>query len=195
MVSLIASLTGLVLLVAAANLGNLVMSRATGRVRELGVRMALGAGRGRIVRQLVVESVPLALLGAIGSLALLRRCDGHSSLAGFPPTWISVSIGGRSAWPSRWRASALMVVGLLPAWKVAQQHLIDAIKDGGQQVSQTLDRAMLRRVMIGAQVAGSCVLLIVAGMMVRSVQRVVRTHPGSTTSARRCCRCRLTATA
>ena len=68
---------------------------------------------------------------------------------------------------------SLVVVGLLPAWKIAQQHLIDAIKDGGQNVSRTLDRSRMRRVMVAAQVAGSCLLLIVAGMMIRSVQRAV----------------------
>src|SRR5204862_7044720 len=66
--SLVAALTSLVLTVAAANLGNLVLSRATGRVRELGVRMALGARRSRIVRQLVVESIPIVALGTAGSL-------------------------------------------------------------------------------------------------------------------------------
>jgi predicted permease len=71
-----------------------------------------------------------------------------------------------------------VVIGLLPAWKVAQHHLIEAIKDGGQNVSRSLDRALLRRVMVAAQVAGSCVLLIVAGMMVRSVQRVLSSDLG-----------------
>ena len=88
--SLLGALTTLVLVVAAANLGNLVMSRATGRVRELGVRMALGARRARIVRQLVIESVPLALMGALGSLGFaLGGGDGDrgarrlSSVPGF----------------------------------------------------------------------------------------------------------------
>ena len=70
------------------------------------------------------------------------------------------------------------MVGVLPAWKVAQQHLIDAIKDGGQHVSRMLDRALMRRVMVAAQVAGSCLLLVVAGMMVRSVQRAMQSSLG-----------------
>jgi predicted permease len=172
--SLIASLTALVLVVAAANLGNLVMSRATGRVRELGVRMALGARRTRIIRQLVIESVPLIALGVVGSLAfaaiaaqLISTQTSLPEYIDFSPDWGTVvaAIGLGSL--------ALIVTGLIPACKVAQQHLIDAIKDGGHQVSQSLDRALMRRVLVAAQVAGSCVLLVVAGMMVRSVQRVV----------------------
>ncbi len=73
---------------------------------------------------------------------------------------------------------SLVVVGLLPAWKIAQQHLIDAIKDGGQNVSRTLDRTLMRRVMVASQVAGSCLLLIVAGMMIRSVQRAIESSAG-----------------
>ena len=178
-ISLIGSLTGLVLIVAAANLGNLVMSRATGRVRELGVRMALGARRSRIVRQLVIESVPLVAMGVAGSLAFASAAATLiAAFAELPPyfdfsiEWrtvaIAVALGGLS----------LLVVGVLPAWKVAQQHLIDAIKDGGQHVSRMLDRALMRRVMVAAQVAGSCLLLIVAGMMVRSVQRAMQSSLG-----------------
>ncbi len=75
-------------------------------------------------------------------------------------------------------ALSLAVVGLLPAWKVAQQHLIDAIKDGGQNVSRALDRTLMRRVMVVAQVAGSCLLLVIAGMTIRSVQRALETSAG-----------------
>lgn len=178
-VSLIGSLTGLVLIVAAANLGNLVMSRATGRVRELGVRMALGARRERIVRQLVIEAVPLVALGVAGSLGFAwSAATVIAAIADLPPyfdfsiEWraiaIAVALGGLS----------LLVVGLLPAWKVAQHHLIDAIKDGGQHVSRALDRTLMRRVMVVAQVAGSCMILIVAGMMVRSVQRAMQSSLG-----------------
>src|SRR5262245_58204746 len=85
-ISLIGALTTLVLVVAAANLGNLVMSRATGRVRELGVRMALGARRTRIVRQLVMESVPLVAMGALGSLGFTQSAaTAIAAVAGLPP--------------------------------------------------------------------------------------------------------------
>ena len=178
-ISLIGALTGLVLVVAAANLGNLVMSRATGRVRELGVRMALGARRERIVRQLVIESVPLVLLGIAGSLGFAWMATRVIATFGeFPPyfdytiDWrtqaIAIGLGGVS----------LLVVGVMPAWKVAQQHLMDAVKDGGQHVSRALDRTLLRRVMVAAQVAGSCVILIVASMMVRSVQHAMQSSLG-----------------
>ena len=178
-ISLIGSLTCLVLIVAAANLGNLVMSRATGRVRELGVRMALGARRSRIVRQLVIEAVPLVAMGVAGSLLFASAAATLiAAFAELPPyfdfsiEWrtvaIAVALGGVS----------LLVVGVLPAWKVAQQHLIVAIKDGGQHVSRMLDRALMRRVMVASQVAGSCLLLVVAGMMVRSVQRAMQSSLG-----------------
>ena len=178
-VALLSLLTGLVLVVAAANLGNLVMSRATGRVRELGVRMALGARRSRIVRQLVIESVPLAVLGVLGSLAFARMTVALIAAAGSLPPYLDFSIEWKTvAVAIGLGALSLAVVGLLPAWKVAQQHLIDAIKDGGQNVSRALDRTLMRRVMVVAQVAGSCLLLIIAGMTIRSVQRALETSAG-----------------
>jgi predicted permease len=178
-ISLLGALTSLVLVVAAANLGNLVMSRATGRVRELGVRMALGARRTRIVRQLVIESVPLVAMGALGSLGFAwAAAQTIAALGGFPPymdfsiRWATMMVAVGLA------ILSLVVVGLLPAWKIAQQHLIDTVKDGGQNVSRTLDRALMRRVMVVSQVAGSCLLLIVAGMMIRSVQRAIASSAG-----------------
>ena len=177
--SLLGALTGLVLVVAAANLGNLVMSRATGRVRELGVRMALGARRERIVRQLVIEAVPIVALGAAGSLAFCWAAGTSIAALGSMPPHFDFSINWRSmAVAVGLGAVSLFVVGVVPAWKVAQHHLIDAIKDGGQHVSRMLDRTLMRRVMLAAQVAGSCLLLIVAGMMVRSVQRAMQSSLG-----------------
>ena len=178
-ISLVGALTGLVLIVAAANLGNMVLSRATGRVRELGVRMALGARRSRIARQLVIEAVPLVALGAAGSLGFTwAAANLIVAIGNLPPSFdfsiewrmiaVAVALAGLS----------LLVVGVLPAWRVTRQHLIDAIKDGGQHVSRTLDRALTRRVLVAAQVAGSCLLLIVAGMMIRSVQRAMESSLG-----------------
>jgi predicted permease len=136
--------------------------------------MALGARRTRIIRQLMIESIPLVAIGVAGSVAFAAAAaQVIATQASLPryielgPDWrttvMAIGLGG----------IALVVTGLIPAWKVAQQHLIEAIKDGGQHVSQSLDRALLRRVMVAVQIAGSCVLLVVAGMMVRSVQRVV----------------------
>ena len=173
-VGLLSLLTGLVLVVAAANLGNLVMSRTAGRVRELGVRMALGARRTRIVRQLVIESIPLAVLGTLGSLGFAGGTVAVISSAGELPPYLDLSLDWRTVVvATAFGALSLAVVGLLPAWKVAQQHLIDAIKDGGQNVSRALDRTRLRRLMVTAQVAGSCLLLVIAGMTIRSVQRAL----------------------
>jgi putative ABC transport system permease protein len=171
--SFLSLITTLVLAVASANLGNLVLSRATGRTRELGVRIALGARRSRIVRQLLVETLPLAVLGAAGSLLFASMATAVIVDLGLP-TYLNLAIDWRSiAISALFAAIALGIVGVLPAWKIAQQELVAAIKDGGQQVSLRLDRTRLRRVMVVAQVAGSCLLLAIAGMLTRSLQRVL----------------------
>ena len=145
--SLLGLLTTLVLVVAAANVGNLVLSRATGRSRELGVRVALGAKRSRIVRQLVIETLPLAMLGAAGGFAVRQlggrrrspRVGGMPDNVSFAPDWRTIGV---SLFLS---VIALLVIGAMPAWKVARQELMAAIKDGGQQMSVSLDKARLRR--------------------------------------------------
>ena len=143
--STIGLLTTMVLMVAAANLGNLMMSRATSRARELGVRVALGAGRSRIVRQLAIETLPLGLGGAAGGLLLAMWATRTIAALGqappyfdFSPDRISIVLAFVLA------AVAMALVAALPAWKVANQDLTDAVKDGGQQVSMRLDRARVR---------------------------------------------------
>ena len=177
--SVIGLLSSMVLVVAAANLGNLVLARATGRARELGVRVALGARRSRILRQLAVETLPLGLAGTAGGLLFaawtantLAALGGGPAYLDFTPDWRALGVGLALT------ALALAVVGALPAWKVAQQDLAAAIKDGGQQVSMRLDRARVSRLMLTAQVGGSCVILIVSAMMARSLQRMLSSDLG-----------------
>ena len=177
--SLLGVLTTLVLVVAATNVGNLVLSRATGRSRELGVRVALGAKRSRIVRQLMVETLPLAILGAGGGILLARWASHTIAIVGGMPESVSFAPDrGTIAVSLAMSVVTLLVIGALPAWKVASQELIAAIKDGGHQVSINLDKARLRRFLMGAQVCGSCLILVIAAMMTRTLQRVLSSDLG-----------------
>jgi putative ABC transport system permease protein len=177
--SIIGLLTTLALAVAAANVGNLVLSRATGRSRELGVRVALGATRFRIVRQLVVEAVPLTILGALGGILLAGWAADAIAATGNIAETISFAPDWRAALVSVLLAAvALMVIGAVPAWKVSRQGLLSSIRDGGHQMSMNLDKAYLRRLLMTAQVCGSCVILVVSAMMARTLQRVLSNDLG-----------------
>jgi predicted permease len=172
-------LSTMVLVVVAANLGNLVMSRATSRARELGVRVALGAGRSRIVRQLAIETLPLGLSGTAAGLLLSVWATNTVAAVGGLPAYLDFTPDLPAIGLSLiLMALALAVVGALPAWKISKHDLTDAIKDGGQQISMRLDRARVRSLMLSAQVGGSCLVLIVSAMMVRSLQHAVTADLG-----------------
>jgi predicted permease len=172
--SLIGSLTFVVLLVTCANIGNLVLSHAIGRLRELGVRAALGASRWRLLRQQLVQSLLLAALGAVAGLVLanwaLRVFAAQTSL----PRYLNLAPDGRTFVAAA--AIALLstlVFGIIPAWMVSRRDLIGVMKEGGYSASRGLARARFRLVLIGAQVMGCCVLLIVAGLMVRGLRHLL----------------------
>jgi predicted permease len=141
--------------------------------------VALGAGRFRIIRQLVIESAPLALLGAAGGLTLAawatRTIAAVADVAdniSYAADWNTIAVATALS------IIALFVIGAVPAWKVSRQELMAAIKDGGQQVSITLDKARLRRFLMTAQVCGSCLVLVLAAMMTRTLQRVLSNDLG-----------------
>lgn len=173
------ALTGLVLLIACANLSNLVLSRAMGRVRELSVRLALGASRGRLLRQLAAESLVLSAVGAAGGLlvsywaaALLGNIAAGRAYTDFGMDWKTFAAAFMAA------AFTALFMGFAPAWKVARQDLSSAMKDGGAQTSGGLERTRLRQFLLTAQVAGSCLLLVVAATAAQGLRHILRSNPG-----------------
>ena len=167
----------IVLLIASANVTNLLLARAVGRRRELAVRLALGVGRGRLVRQLLVESGSLALLGGFLGLALVWL-GGSVLRATFLadvelPGWLDARLA---------MAIAAMVVltglvtGLPPALMFSRPEVTTALKSGAGDSGH--QRSRLRGGLLVTQAALSMVLLIGAGLFVRSLSRVVSLEPG-----------------
>ena len=161
---LVGTLSLLILGVACGNLGSLLMARGAAREREISIRVAVGAGSGRLVRQLFTESLLLAALGATAGLAVgygvlrsLIVLTGSPAWLDAAPDWrvIVFAIGAGFA--------SAMLFGLMPAL------------DAGRRRDRP---GVARHTLIGAQVAASCVLLIVAGLLGRALDHVTSTHPG-----------------
>jgi putative ABC transport system permease protein len=177
--SLAGGLMLLVLAVAAANLGNLVLARVSGRVRELGIRVALGARRSRITRQLLTETVPLGILGSATAMIVSWWATQFIATVAGLTEYLRFAPDGRTVLAAVvLLLIALVSVAALPAWKIGQQDLTLAVRDGGQQVSMRLDRTWLRRLLLGAQVTFSCVIIAIAAMTANTVRRVVTANLG-----------------
>jgi putative ABC transport system permease protein len=171
---------GFVLLIACANVGNLFLARAADREREMAVRVALGAGRGRIVRQLLAESLLVAALGGAAGLVLaLWGVDLVMALEpGHLPTWNVVRVDGTVLWFTSGLALATAVLaGLLPAFATAAHDLHGALKEGGKTTAGAR-RRRLRHTLVVAEVALAIVLLVGAGLLVRSLREVQSQDPG-----------------
>jgi len=170
-----------VLLIACANVGNLLLARSAARHKEIAIRAALGAGRDRLVRQFLTESLLLSLAGgALGVLAalwgttlieastarllpMLGRIEIDTTVLGFTAA-MSVLTG--------------VVFGIIPAWRASRPNLNETLSDGGRQSGAASTRSPLRSALVVTEVALALVLLICAGLLSKSVIRLRDVDPG-----------------
>src|SRR5580698_3273301 len=170
---------GFLLLIACANVANLLLARSMGRSREFAVRAALGAGHWRVIRQLLTESVLLAGLG--GMLGLLFAFCGVkavlNTLPGTIPRIEGISLDGRVLlFTLALSLFAAIVFGLAPALKGSRVDVMEILKETGRGSSGARHR--LQRIFVATEVALALVLLIGAGLMLRSLSALWRVNPG-----------------
>lgn len=178
---LMMAVAGVVLLIACANITNLLLARSVARRREIAIRLALGVGRGRLMRQLLIESGLLALMGCAAACAVVPAASGL--LQNFTPVSdrpVSLAVRTDASaflFALGVAAVATMLFGLLPALRASRPDVVEALKDdaaggGGSR------RSWLRNSLVVAQVSLSLVLLIAAGLLLKSLNRARAADPG-----------------
>ena len=172
---------GFVLLIACVNLANLLLSRSAARRREMGVRSSLGAGRARLIRQLLTESVLLAGLGAAAGLAIAWA--GTRLLANLSPAILprasEIGLDGRAlGFTAAIAVLTGILFGLAPAIHMAKTDLMAALRDGGRGNAIGFRRNRLRSVLVVGEVALALVLLSGAGLLMRSFYHLQSMDPG-----------------
>jgi len=174
---------GLVLLIACANVANLLLVRAEGRQQELAIRAALGAGWGRIAREMLLESLTLGIMGGVLGLGLayaairILVAKGPATLPRLTEIGIDPLVLAFTLVVS---LVAGMLFGLIPVVKYAGPHLATALRAGGRTLSQSRERHRARNTLVVVQVALALVLLIGSGLMIRTFQALRNVQPGFT---------------
>jgi predicted permease len=173
---------GLVLLIACANVANLLLARAASRRKEIGVRLALGASRRRLVRQLLTESVMLAGLGgALGILFALWIKDGLLAVSDWGPKALEPRLDLRVlGFTLALSMLTGIVFGIVPAWRATKVDLAPSLKDSARG-SSAASRSLLSRGLVVTQVALSLLLLVGAGLFLRTLLNLQRVEPGFNT--------------
>ncbi len=184
LIALVLAIINLVLLMACLNLANLLLARATTRRKEIAVRLALGAGRWRIVRQLLTESVMLAALASVVGVWLAAWLL-DALMASLPalPEGIRLAVEPQMDWRVLLYTLAFsglvgVLFGLAPALQAARPDVIAALKDGAESFAGGRRQARLRNALVVAQVTLSALLLTGAGLVLRSVQNIQPTRLG-----------------
>jgi putative ABC transport system permease protein len=173
---------GLVLLIACVNLANLLLAQAAGREKEIGVRAAMGASRGRVIRQLLTESMVLAFLSALAGLAIAY--GGRTVLWSFRPPFIAntdLDLGFDSRVLLFTLSVALLtavLIGVAPALKAASPNLTEVLKIGGRGNTVGFATNPFRSLLVVTEIALALVALVGAGLFVRSMQIAQRIDPG-----------------
>jgi predicted permease len=172
---------GIVLLIACANAANLLLVRTEGRAQELAIRAALGAGRGRLAREMLVESVLLAGIGGVLGLGLAAGALKLvvSTMPARLPRLELIAIDGTSlAFTLVLSVAAGLVFGAIPVLKRNRAGVAEALRAGGRTASAGRDRNLTRNALTVVQVALALVLLIASGLMIRTFESMRRVQPG-----------------
>ena len=172
---------GFVLLIACTNVANLLLARASVRRREISIRVALGAGRGRLIQQFLTEGLLLSLIGGTLGIAL---------------AWWTMSVLGKLAFPFLPRSQEIridgrvllftlavsvltsVIFGLIPSLHAGKTDVQETLKEGGNTITASMGGGWLRPTLVVVEIAAAVVLLIGAGLMIRSVMRIREVGPG-----------------
>jgi putative ABC transport system permease protein len=178
---LLTAAVGFVLLIACANVANLLLVRTTARQKEIAIRTALGAARGRLIRQLLTESSLLALMG--GGMGLLAAMWGLSLIESFGarvnPLLTDIEVNGAVlAFTLGVSLLTGLLFGIAPALHASRPNLNESLKEGGRTTGAGNSHGRLRDLLVVVQVAMALVLLVSAGLLIRSVASLSRVDPG-----------------
>jgi macrolide transport system ATP-binding/permease protein len=185
--SLLMAVVGVVLLIACANLANLLLARASGRSREMAVRVAIGASRMRIVRQLVVESLTLSIAGGVAGVLLavwvlqaIVRADIQLPLPAIEHTRIDLPVLAFAALVS---VATGLLFGLAPALRTSRPDLVAALKDVTTAIGHRRRLFTMRTLLVVSEVALSLAALVAAALFARGLQRTQAIDPGFETDS------------
>jgi putative ABC transport system permease protein len=170
-----------VLLIACVNVSNLLLARAAGRQKEVAIRTALGARRARIIRQLLTESLLLALVG--GAVGLLLAKLGMSLLLNLAPQNLprmsGVSLDGRALlFTAAITLLTALIFGLVPALQSSRPNLSETMKDAGRGSTEGGQRPLIRNILVVLEVASALMLLVGAGLLIKSFWQLQKVDPG-----------------